>query len=107
LRDTARAADVVARTGGEEFTVLVTDTDDDGAAQLAMRLVEAVRGRPYGAIPGRGSVTLSAGVATLDATIEDVVRLLRVRADEALYAAKRAGRDRVVRWAPVRPAGAA
>ena len=100
LREAARAGDVVARAGGEEFVVVLADADEAGATALARRLVDAVRARRFPSVPGL-SVTISVGVAA-----EPVVRdahaaeALKGRADEALYAAKRAGRDRAVMWAP-------
>jgi diguanylate cyclase (GGDEF)-like protein len=92
-----RPADTPARYGGEELTAVLPDTLGEGAFLLADEFRTAVRDL---AIPHSGSdkgiVTVSIGVSTLDrgggvATCEDLVR----RADEALYAAKEAGRDRV------------
>lgn len=87
----ARDADVVARIGGEEFSWLVPGADASRAAELAERLRLAIEAGTMSApIP---SVTASIGHATLDAG--DTSLLLFARADEALYAAKRAGRNRV------------
>jgi diguanylate cyclase (GGDEF)-like protein len=97
LRRTARLTDVVARTGGEEFTILATDTDEAGAIHLAERIRMAFAAHTFTPL-GRRRVTVSIGVASAPARTEDVARLLRMRADEALYAAKRAGRDRTETW---------
>jgi diguanylate cyclase (GGDEF)-like protein len=100
LRASARQDDVVARTGGEEFTILAPNTGMDGALQLAQRVVEAFRRRSFGEPTARIPVTVSIGVAS-DAVRDDGMgEALRARADEALYAAKRMGRDRVITWSP-------
>jgi diguanylate cyclase (GGDEF)-like protein len=100
LRANARQDDVVARTGGEEFTILAPNTGMDGALLLAQRVVEAFRRRSFGEPQARIPVTVSVGVAA-DAVRDDGMgEALRARADEALYAAKRMGRDRVITWSP-------
>jgi diguanylate cyclase (GGDEF)-like protein len=98
LREGARAGDVVARVGGEEFVVVLADADEAGAAALARRLVERVRARAFAALPGSG-ITVSVGVAA-EPSVHDagIAEALKGRADAALYAAKRAGRDRAVVW---------
>jgi len=99
LRATARAGDVVARTGGEEFMVLSLDTSEDGAQHLATRIVEAFRKKSF-AEPRTKKVTLTVSVGVVADAVPDesVAEALRARADEALYAAKRSGRNRVVMW---------
>jgi two-component system cell cycle response regulator len=92
LRRQMRAIDVIARFGGEEFVMLLPDTDRDGATDAAERIraeLKALRVAPL-AVP----VTVSIGVVIL-APGEQGESLLR-RADKALYEAKAAGRDRVV-----------
>jgi diguanylate cyclase (GGDEF)-like protein len=107
LRGTARLGDVVARTGGEEFMLILPDTDLEGALQLAARVRESFRGRDFDALRGAMRVTVSIGVVADHAPSENMAEDLRARADEALYSAKRAGRDQVVVWQrgapPVRP----
>jgi diguanylate cyclase (GGDEF)-like protein len=97
LAQTARAGDVVARTGGEEFVLLLPETPLEGALHLGERLVEAFRARAFGR-GGQVVLTTSVGVAADVVHDESVAEDLRSRADEALYAAKRGGRDRVVPW---------
>ncbi|HWH30897.1 MAG TPA: diguanylate cyclase [Mycobacteriales bacterium] len=88
-----RDVDTVARYGGEELVVVLPETDEEGAEQAAERIRVAVAGRPFG---GAGqepvTVTVSLGVAVHRPHGGTAASLLR-RADEALYAAKRAGRN--------------
>jgi diguanylate cyclase (GGDEF)-like protein len=100
LRANARADDIVARTGGEEFAILAPGSGFAGAQHLALRIVEAFRRRTFGEPKARVMVTVSIGVVA-DAVADDgIAEALRARADEALYAAKRSGRNRVVVWTP-------
>jgi diguanylate cyclase (GGDEF)-like protein/PAS domain S-box-containing protein len=95
-----RSSDIVARYGGEEFVMVLPETDAAGARSIAEAYRRAVHDL---AIPHSGSdktvVTASIGVASYAA--EDQARgmvELVARADAALYAAKRDGRDRVIAW---------
>jgi len=90
LQAQLRLSDALARWGGEEFLVLATATPAAPAAELAERLQQALAGRAFA---GGGHVTASLGVA--QARAEDSVDALVRRADDLLYAAKHAGRNRV------------
>ncbi len=93
VRAQIRDVDTLARYGGEEFVVVLAETDRAGAVQAAERICAAVRRRPFdedGEQPI--DVTLSLGVAVFPDHGTSSTALLR-RADEALYAAKRGGRD--------------
>ncbi len=79
------------RVGGEEFLVLLPDTDVDGARRVAERLRQVIAASPCGGQP----VTISIGVAANAAGTRFVYRDVFGRADAALYEAKHAGRDRV------------
>jgi len=95
LRERVRAQDLVGRYGGEEFMVVLPDTDAAGAAQLARQLcqaVEAARCRVDGAQIG---VTVSIGVAGGRLEPGDNWDMLISAADRALYQAKKNGRNRV------------
>jgi two-component system cell cycle response regulator len=91
-----RSVDLVGRMGGEEFVVVMPETSLAGAVVGAERLRAAVAARPF-SLPDGGSlpVTVSIGVAAGGARRETVESILK-RADEALYAAKDSGRNRVV-----------
>ncbi len=97
LRANARVGDIVARTGGEEFSILAPGSGVAGAQHLALRIVEAFRRREFGGAL-RIPVTASVGVVADTVTDESIAQDLLARADEALYAAKRSGRNRVVVW---------
>ena len=98
LTETAREADVVARFGGEEFTILAPDSSDEGALILAERVMEAFRAHRFKSLPPDARITTSVGVAADLARDDEVAKTLLARADEALYVAKRNGRDRAVLW---------
>lgn len=91
VRRMLRAGDVPARYGGEEFAVVLPNTLAQGALALAERLREAVANTPWPLRP----ITISVGVASQTAAAEDPLTLIAA-ADQALYEAKRAGRNRVV-----------
>jgi len=96
LTDTRRANDVVARYGGEEFAVILVDTAKFTGAKVAERVRERVFGHDFSdAAAKAGKITVSVGVATFPDDGSDAEALVRA-ADTALYAAKRAGRNRVV-----------
>ncbi|CAN5846444.1 hypothetical protein BH11MYX3_BH11MYX3_29530 [soil metagenome] len=96
LADTRRANDVVARYGGEEFAVILVDTAKFTAAKVAERVRERINGHDFSeAAPRAGKLSTSIGVATFPDDGTDAEQLVR-SADTALYAAKRAGRNRVV-----------
>ncbi len=92
-KDTIRQSDVLYRYGGEEFLVLLGQTDTSGATHLADRIREHVEA--LDTINGKKSdVTVSLGVTTLNS--KDDCRSLFDRADKSLYQAKSAGRNRTV-----------
>lgn len=86
-----RRSDVLCRIGGEEFVVLCPGSQAHQARELAESLWQVVREQPFATV---GRVTASFGVASWQAG-DDADSLLR-RADEGVYAAKQAGRDRVI-----------
>ena len=78
--------------------VLAPETGLHGAQHLAQRIVEAFRRRIFVESSSRIRLTVSIGVVSDHVPDVAIAEDLRARADEALYAAKRAGRDRVVVW---------
>lgn len=96
LRSQLRDYDLASRFGGEEFAMVLPETDPLHATQVAERIREVVANLKFGGVLEKLKMTVSLGVATYpdDAIkgIEDLIRL----ADDALYAAKREGRNRVV-----------
>jgi diguanylate cyclase (GGDEF)-like protein len=103
MKVATREVDRVARMGGEEFCVLLPGTDRSGAEQAAQRLLEAVRRLHHPEADKRLQVTVSIGVAVVGAEAEPLAGLLR-RLDQALYAARAAGRDRIEHAAAEIPA---
>jgi diguanylate cyclase (GGDEF)-like protein len=101
LRERVRGEDIVGRWGGEEFVVALPETTPDGAVAVAESLRTAVAGSPIIAEDATLAMTVSIGVAVW--TGEELEHLV-ARADTALYAAKAAGRDRVVLERAVRAA---
>ena len=95
LRANLRGVDVPCRIGGEEFLIALPDTDVAGACEVAERLRRAVLTGPFNdAEPQPWSLTVSIGVAGVESSSDTLETVLK-RADEALYRAKREGRNRV------------
>lgn len=97
LKVSVREDDVVARYGGEEFVVLYPGTAKEDALRLAESFREAVANHvfPNGAAQPSGALTISGGVATFPQDAVTEIDLVR-HADQALYEAKAAGRNRIV-----------
>jgi diguanylate cyclase (GGDEF)-like protein len=95
LAAAVRASDVACRFGGEEFVLILPDCSKAAAIAKAQQLCERLRAQPVSADGQAVAVTASFGVAALGEDGVDAVSLFEA-ADRAVYAAKRAGRDRVV-----------
>jgi diguanylate cyclase (GGDEF)-like protein len=102
LRENIRENELVGRYGGEEFIMVMPNVDRDGALLAAERIRRLIAGTPFDHAEKQpsGSVTVSGGVSVWPMDGDDVETLMR-HADDALYQAKRAGRNRVCAWAPM------
>jgi diguanylate cyclase (GGDEF)-like protein len=101
LQEQSRDIDYPARYGGEEMSVILPQTNIDGAAMLAERMREAIEELEVRRLDGQGvlKMTASFGVASLPGTAAEKRYLIAV-ADEALYRAKHGGKNRVERATP-------
>ena len=96
LQANLRPGDIACRYGGEEFVIIMPNTTLAMAYSVGDRLREVIQEEPFIVNKGFESldVTMSGGVATSTPPDEDVMELIK-RADEALYRAKHAGRNRI------------
>jgi two-component system, cell cycle response regulator len=97
IKRSIRGIDLACRIGGEEFVIVMPETDMAVAAMVAERLRRRIAAEPFAIGQGARSipVTISIGIAALRGREDDAARVLK-RADQALYRAKRDGRNRVV-----------
>ncbi|ARQ01480.1 PleD family two-component system response regulator [Pseudorhodoplanes sinuspersici] len=97
VRKSIRGIDLACRMGGEEFVVVMPETDMAVAATVAERLRRRIAAEPFPIEQGNRmvDVTISIGIATLESQHDNATQILK-RADQALYRAKRDGRNRVV-----------
>jgi diguanylate cyclase (GGDEF)-like protein len=99
LKETAREIDMVGRYGGEEFIAILPNTDEEEGARFAERVRAAVEAHVFKDEDTELRMTGSSGVASFPAEGVETPEDLLKNADEALYAAKEGGRNRVVRAA--------
>ncbi len=97
IRKSIRGIDLACRYGGEEFVIVMPETDMHVASMVAERLRRSIAGEPFSIDRGHKKieVTISIGLATLEKKGEPIADVLK-RADVALYRAKHDGRNRVV-----------
>jgi len=89
----------VGRFGGEEFVIVCEETADQGAVLLAERIRKELEATTFQTELGPLNVTCSLGVATSPQAGQSWEALFKAT-DDALYASKRAGRNRVTAWSP-------
>jgi diguanylate cyclase (GGDEF)-like protein len=92
-----RTVDLAARTGGEEFAILLEDADEEGAWKVAERLRKLVESLELIFLGKRATVTISLGISAFPRDASSIERLVSC-ADRALYHAKDCGRNRSVLW---------
>lgn len=97
MKAIVRSGDLAARIGGEEFAVLLEDIDSKGAAEVAERLRARVEKKQLSHQGVLWPVTISIGVAAFPDDTDDTKKLFNY-ADQALYQAKKSGRNRIVVW---------
>jgi len=97
IKDSLRRDDLVGRYGGEEFIVALPRTDAESARKVAEKIRAIVGTMPMS--ESKLNITISLGLAVTSTEAETMETLIQ-RADQALYAAKRAGRNRVIPWSP-------
>ncbi len=90
-----RSIDLVGRYGGEEFIVLLPETDEQNAVQVGERLRRSISQSPFFTKVDELQITISVGVTSSTGIEEISLEELIEHADQALYSAKRAGRNRV------------
>jgi len=91
-----RAADIPCRYGGEEFCVLLPETDLDGATRIAERIRSRVSNLEARSGDEVLRTTISVGIAAYPADYPGTIQGFLEKADQALYLAKQSGRDRVL-----------
>ncbi len=96
IHSSLREVDVIGRWGGEEFIVLLTQAKKADAKKVAERILQSISAHKFQGLPENEKITVSIGVASIpeDADIDNWEKLIKA-ADEALYRAKRNGRNRV------------
>jgi len=96
IQNGVRHADIIARYGGEEFSAILINTEKEGAKKIAERVRKNVAETrfPNENLQPNGDLTVSIGIGTFSSSVSTLTDLIR-EADNALYRAKRAGRNQV------------
>ena len=100
FREKTRQSDFPSRYGGEEFVLVLPETDQDSALQVAGKIHEAIRACSFGTAARPFALTVSIGVSSTSARLYSDCRELVNDADRALYLAKNSGKDRIEIWQP-------
>jgi len=88
----SRKSDIVSRIGGEEFTIIVSNDRSEAAHSFAQKLIEAIDNHNFSVV---NNVTVSAGISSY--VKNDSPSSLFKRVDDAMYKAKKSGKNRVVK----------
>jgi len=97
INETMRTRDILARLGGEEFVALLPFADANKAKAIAMRINEKIGEYDFSAMGVKGNITLSIGVASMEAESNNFDDVLH-GADLAMYQAKKQGRNQVISY---------
>jgi diguanylate cyclase (GGDEF)-like protein len=100
FRARTRQSDFPSRYGGEEFVLILPETDQDSALQVAGKIHESIRTCAFGTTTRPFALTVSIGVSSTSARFYSEWRELVEDADRALYVAKNSGKDRIEIWQP-------
>lgn len=100
FRERTRQSDFPSRYGGEEFVLILPETDQDSALQVASKIHDSIRTCSFGTTSRPFSLTVSIGVSSTSARFYSNWRELVDDADRALYIAKDSGKDRIKIWQP-------
>jgi len=100
LREKTRQSDFPSRYGGEEFVLVLPETDQENALQVASKIHDAIRSCAFGTTTRPFALTVSIGVSSTSTRFYSDWRELLNDADQALYLAKNTGKDRVETWDP-------
>ena len=102
LREKTRQSDSPSRYGGEEFVLILPETDQDDALQVARKIHEEIRLCSFGTPNRSFALTVSIGLSSTSNKLYADWRQMLDDADQALYVAKNSGKDRVEIWAPAK-----
>ncbi len=100
FREKTRQSDFASRYGGEEFVLILPETDQESAVQVAKKIHDSIRSCSFGTTARPFNLTVSIGVSSTSARNYRDWREMLDDADRALYAAKNSGKDRVEIWEP-------
>ena len=100
FREKTRQSDFPSRYGGEEFVLILPETDQDNALQVAGKIHDSIRACSFGTAARPFEITVSIGVSSTSARFYSDWRELVDDSDRALYQAKKSGKDRVEIWQP-------
>jgi len=100
FRERTRQSDFPSRYGGEEFVLILPETDQDNALQVASKIHDSIRTCAFGTTARPFALTVSIGVSSTSARFYSAWHELVDDADRALYIAKNSGKDRVEIWQP-------
>lgn len=100
FRERTRQSDFPSRYGGEEFVLILPETDQESALQVASKIHDSIRASSFGTTARPFTLTVSIGVSSTSARFYSNWRELVDDADRALYIAKNSGKDRIEIWQP-------